>query len=540
MPHSMPLRAAPCNSCACSRASALFDLRRKEGKSIDGTLGPRQRPSGGPSLPNRSGVKTTDRGDRPKASGPARRSVLNGAILLSIALAVATSLAFRGIHAGARQAVRMLPPQQTAVPVARLAHELPSGAVVENAQTSRTGTAAEAASTATPALRVEAVRSAAAAPGAGTPSPSQSAASRSPASVAASVTSTGEANAEEPATTSTRTAASAPTQPAVAASIPRIQYLDHTIVSGETLHSIAAMYDVSLATLMANNQDLASFDNIQPGQHLRIPTTNGLLYSVREGDTVDSISQRFGVSAAVIEKLAANNLQNADAIHPNQTLLIPERVTYVAPPAPAPATLARPIVAPAHVLTPPSRPAVAAAPVAPVPSAEPTAHVIQPPAHPVVAAPIATPAPAPVVAPKPLVPPPAPTAVPVVSRFIWPVSGPITQGFGVPELGVGAPHTGLDIGVPIGTPIKAAGSGTVIFAGGDACCSFGYHVIISHGNGLQTLYGHMSQIGVSVGQVVVQGQILGLSGSTGFSTGPHVHFEVDLNGVPVSPYTYLP
>ena len=136
---------------------------------------------------------------------------------------------------------------------------------------------------------------------------------------------------------------------------------------------------------------------------------------------------------------------------------------------------------------------------------------------------------------------------PITGAWIWPVTGPITQPFGVPELGVGSPHTGIDIGATEGTPIVAATSGTVLFSGldprtaADSHAGFGWMVKMDVGGGLVTLYGHMnSQPIVKVGQVVIEGQNIGYVDSTGFSTGSHLHFQVDLNGTPVNPATYLP
>jgi murein DD-endopeptidase MepM/ murein hydrolase activator NlpD len=79
----------------------------------------------------------------------------------------------------------------------------------------------------------------------------------------------------------------------------------------------------------------------------------------------------------------------------------------------------------------------------------------------------------------------------------------------------------------------------VTFAGGDTCCSYGLYVIIDHGNGYSTLYGHLSQINVAAGQTVAQGQVLGLGGRTGYATGNHLHFEVRINGAPTDPLGYL-
>jgi murein DD-endopeptidase MepM/ murein hydrolase activator NlpD len=86
----------------------------------------------------------------------------------------------------------------------------------------------------------------------------------------------------------------------------------------------------------------------------------------------------------------------------------------------------------------------------------------------------------------------------------------------------------------------AATSGTVVFSGGDPCCSYGYHVIIMSPDGIETVYGHFSSLAVSTGQTVSQGDILGISGCTGYCTGNHLHFEVIDNGVRVNPLDYLP
>lgn len=124
--------------------------------------------------------------------------------------------------------------------------------------------------------------------------------------------------------------------------------------------------------------------------------------------------------------------------------------------------------------------------------------------------------------------------------FIWPVNGVITSEYGYrthPIFGSTIYHSGMDIGVDYGTPVCAADSGVVVEA--DWISGYGYTVIIDHGNGLSSLYGHNESLNVSAGQSVSQGQVIAYAGSTGNSTGPHVHFEVRQNGDTVDPAAYL-
>lgn len=125
-------------------------------------------------------------------------------------------------------------------------------------------------------------------------------------------------------------------------------------------------------------------------------------------------------------------------------------------------------------------------------------------------------------------------------RFIWPVNGRVTSGFGYrvhPIHRTRTRHTGIDIPKPRGTTVMAADGGKVIFAGWRG--GYGRCVIINHGKGLATLYAHMQSIYVSNGSYVGKGQSVGAVGTTGYSTGPHLHFEVRSNGSPVNPLGYL-
>ena len=143
--------------------------------------------------------------------------------------------------------------------------------------------------------------------------------------------------------------------------------------------------------------------------------------------------------------------------------------------------------------------------------------------------------------PPPPPPPPPPNPTPNAPSMTWPLSGPVVSYFGPrvhPIYGVVKIHQGIDIDGFTGAPIAAAAGGEVYYAGWLG--GYGNAVLIDHGGGYTTLYAHQSVIRVSVGQVVSAGQTVGLVGSTGNSTGPHLHFEVRLWSVPRDPLIYLP
>jgi murein DD-endopeptidase MepM/ murein hydrolase activator NlpD len=121
--------------------------------------------------------------------------------------------------------------------------------------------------------------------------------------------------------------------------------------------------------------------------------------------------------------------------------------------------------------------------------------------------------------------------------LIWPVDGPVVSGFGMRW---GRMHEGIDIAVSEGTPIRAADAGTVVLVQSEAeSGGYGNFTCLDHGGGLQTCYAHQSSVGVSSGQSVSQGDVIGYTGCTGHCFGPHLHFEVRVNGAPVDPLGYL-
>jgi murein DD-endopeptidase MepM/ murein hydrolase activator NlpD len=119
-------------------------------------------------------------------------------------------------------------------------------------------------------------------------------------------------------------------------------------------------------------------------------------------------------------------------------------------------------------------------------------------------------------------------------RLLWPVPGTVTSGFGMRW---GRLHAGIDIAAPEGTPVRAADSGVVIFAGWAG--GYGNLVLVAHGGGMVTAYAHLSSVAVGEGASVGRGSTIGAVGSTGHSTGPHLHFEVRINGQPQDPMAYL-
>ncbi len=277
---------------------------------------------------------------------------------------------------------------------------------------------------------------------------------------------------------------------AATASAPRPLYVSYTVQSGDTASSIAAQFGITLQYLLWNNPELRNGDVLSVGDVLFVPAGNGILHYVSLGETISGIAGYFGVGVDDIIGWDGNNLTSPDQLVEGQLVFVPNGT----PPA---------SIAP----TPTEASALVTAPT-PVPRPAPPASAETPPPQP---------------------------AASSGSGLIWPFSGPLSRGFGNGHAGIDIDGYGRE-----GAGIVAAHSGTIIFAGGAACCGYGLYVDIQRSDGLVTRYAHLSRISVSIGQSVGQGQTIGIIGSTGNSTGTHLHFEVRVGGSAVNPLGYLP
>ncbi|MBX5464056.1 MAG: M23 family metallopeptidase [Clostridia bacterium] len=262
---------------------------------------------------------------------------------------------------------------------------------------------------------------------------------------------------------------------AVAPAKVRPQLIQYVVQPGDTLWSLAAKVGSDVASIAAAN-GLSEASLLHPGQTLLLPNFAGAVVTVQPGDTLGALAARYQVS---VETITQANPGAAGGLQPGMRLLIPGgRATFVA------ASAQR-----ASVQS--SRRTLAAA----------AAGILA-------------------------------SAARLVLRLPYP--GPITSPFGQRARDF---HTGVDIGAPYGAPIRAAGPGVVIYAGWDG--GYGRLIAIRHDNGVVTRYAHASRILVSVGQRVSAGQVIGRVGESGLATGPHIHFEVIVDGRFVNPLTVV-
>lgn len=248
--------------------------------------------------------------------------------------------------------------------------------------------------------------------------------------------------------------------------------------TGDTVSTIASRYAITINTVLwANN--LASYSIIKPGQELIILPYSGLLYTVKSGDNLSKIANLYDIdSNEIIEK---NNLDQNEGLKISQELILPgaSKISYSSSYTSSSNTVLSSNITPTSINK--------------VPDAKPASS----------------------------------------DSMVWPTEGHIiTQYFTWS-------HNGLDIANKTGTPIYAADAGVVEIAATGWNGGYGNTFLINHGNGIKTRYGHLSALYVKQGDTVAKGENIGAMGSTGRSTGPHIHFEVVINGTRYNPLNYI-
>lgn len=261
----------------------------------------------------------------------------------------------------------------------------------------------------------------------------------------------------------------------------------YVVQTGDNITSIAERLELQPSTLIwANDNSTSNPEFVTVGQELLIPAMDGVLHVVKEGDTLNKLAESYHVDAALIAWFPGNKLKESDIeaeLESGERIMVPGGLKPATPTPPPP-----------RVPAAAAAPAQAAAPAAAAAPAQPQRRY--------------------------------------TTYFGWPTGGQITQVYS-------RYHGGIDIAAPMYTPILAAQSGQVTFRGWDNT-GYGYSILLDHRNGWYTRYAHLSGIYPDLGQWVERGQVIALMGSTGRSTGPHLHFEIMSSGYRYNPYNYLP
>ena len=246
---------------------------------------------------------------------------------------------------------------------------------------------------------------------------------------------------------------------------PLPPFFNYTIQRGDTVTKLARRFGLEQESILFNNFELRDPDRLPIGGELTLPGTDGVVYTVKLGDTLSAIAENFAADIDDILAYEGNRLAGANHLIEGETILIVG--------GSASATFG----------------GFAADPVFAIPN------------------------------------------------FRWPMGGVLTDFFGTPRSNSHGFHAGIDIGAPTGTFIGATAAGIVIQAGWDG--SFGLSVIVDHGGGVMSRYAHLDHIDVFLGAFVEAGSLIGFLGQTGFSTGPHLHFEILMGGTPGDPLVWL-
>jgi murein DD-endopeptidase MepM/ murein hydrolase activator NlpD len=262
---------------------------------------------------------------------------------------------------------------------------------------------------------------------------------------------------------------------------PRYDVAQLTVARGDTVFGISKQYSIKPDSLMWSNYDLlnGSPDSLSPGQQLNIPPTDGVLYKWKDGDTLEKVAASFQAKVDDILNWPGNNVDLTNpSFKAGELVMIPGG----------------------------QRQYVDWLPLIPLAAKSGTAGLNSSA---------------------------CPGGAVGGGGFVWPADNHFLSGNDY-----SASHRGIDIAAGMGANIYAADTGVVVFAGG-VTNGYGNVIYIDHGDGYSTVYAHLSQINVSVCQSVRRGQLIGLAGSTGNSTGAHLHFEIRLNGTPVNPWYLL-
>jgi len=268
---------------------------------------------------------------------------------------------------------------------------------------------------------------------------------------------------------------------------PRAEVSIYQVQAGDTIFDMAARFQLSPETILWSNRETLADAPwlIQPGLELHIPPVNGIYYTVREGDTVASLAEEYGIQPSAIYN-QWNNLKEGDKLVEGQFVLLPgakgEDVVWAAPVTSGPAAAAA---------------GYSYGVCSGVSFTGPGAN----------------------------------------GWFILPTGSKTVSGWYFHDVR-NPTHIGLDYRCHLGDPIYATDNGVVTIAGWNG--GYGLLVEINHGNGYVTRYGHNSNLAVKCGDSVFQGQIISYCGSTGYSTGPHLHYEIRYNGIPQDPQLYEP
>lgn len=259
---------------------------------------------------------------------------------------------------------------------------------------------------------------------------------------------------------------------------PEHDYITYTVQPGDTAIRIAERFGIQEETILGGNGFLSNdAGQLMAGTTIVILPVDGVLHDVVEGDTLEGVAEQYEVPVEDIVAYEPNNLEFPYRLYPGTQILVPGAVRDV------------------FFWDPPT--------LASSSSGSPEAgsgFVV---------------------------------AVPGTGTFVWPVGARrITQYYWYG-------HQAIDVGLVTGSPLYASDTGTVTYATWSPYC-YGNLIVINHGNGFETFYAHLDGFNVTPGQTVYQGSLIGWTGNTGCSSGPHVHFEIRLNKSRLDPISYLP